>query len=73
MSIIGIEPELEAPLSVISKNVDSGKYLQNNEGDNVFIGKGLADELNMKAGDKFTLIGRDAHNQMRKPISRVRS
>jgi lipoprotein-releasing system permease protein len=46
--------------------VDSGKYLQNNEGDNVFIGKGLADELNMKAGDKFTLIGRDAHNQMRK-------
>jgi ABC-type lipoprotein release transport system permease subunit len=66
VSIIGIEPELEAPLSVISKNVDSGKYLQNNEGDNVFIGKGLADELNMKAGDKFTLIGRDAHNQMRK-------
>jgi ABC-type lipoprotein release transport system permease subunit len=66
VSIIGIEPELEAPLSVISKNVDSGKYLQNNEGENVFIGKGLADELNVKAGDKFTLIGRDAHNQMRK-------
>jgi putative ABC transport system permease protein len=66
VSIIGIEPELEAPLSVISKNLESGQYLQNSEGDNVFIGKGLADDLNVQVGDKFTLIGRDAHNQMRK-------
>jgi ABC-type lipoprotein release transport system permease subunit len=66
VSIIGIEPELEAPLSVISKNLESGQYLQNSEGDNVYIGKGLADDLNVQVGDKFTLIGRDAHNQMRK-------
>lgn len=66
VSIIGIEPDLEAPLSVISKNLESGQYLQNSEGDNVFIGKGLADDLNVQVGDKFTLIGRDAHNQMRK-------
>jgi putative ABC transport system permease protein len=66
VSIIGIEPQLEAPLSVISKNLESGQYLQNGEGDNVFIGKGLADALNVQTGDKFTLIGRDAHNQMRK-------
>jgi ABC-type lipoprotein release transport system permease subunit len=66
VSIIGIEPELEAPLSVISKNLESGQYLQNSEGDNVFIGKGLADDLNVQVGDKFILIGRDVHNQMRK-------
>ncbi len=66
VSIIGIEPELEAPLSVLSKNVVSGKYIQSDDGDLVFIGKGLADELNVAEGEKFTLIGRDAHNQMRK-------
>ena len=66
VSIIGIEPELEAPLSVLSKNVVSGKYLHSDDGDLVFIGKGLADELDVQEGEKFTLIGRDAHNQMRK-------
>ncbi len=66
VSIIGIEPELEAPLSVLSKNVFSGEYLQSDDRDLVFIGKGLADELNVQTGEKFTLIGRDAHNQMRK-------
>jgi ABC-type lipoprotein release transport system permease subunit len=66
VSIIGIEPDLEAPLSVLSKNVVSGKYLESGEVDSVFIGKGLADELNVKSGEKFTLIGRDVHNQMRK-------
>jgi putative ABC transport system permease protein len=66
VSIVGIEPELEAPLSVISKNIVSGEYLQNSVGDSVFIGKGLADAMNVQTGDKFTLIGRDSHNQMRK-------
>jgi len=66
VSIVGIEPELEAPLSVLSKNVVSGKYTQSGDGDLVFIGKGLADELNVATGEKFTLIGRDSHNQMRK-------
>jgi|WetSurMetagenome_2_1015567.scaffolds.fasta_scaffold05160_4 ABC-type lipoprotein release transport system permease subunit len=66
VSIIGIEPELEAPLSVLSKNVVSGKYLESGDGDSVFIGKGLADELNVQVGEKFTLVGRDAHNQVRK-------
>ena len=66
VSIIGIEPELEAPLSVLSQNIESGVYLNANTADSVFIGKGLADLLGVQVGDKFTLIGRDAHNQMRK-------
>lgn len=66
VSIIGIEPELEAPLSVLSKNVESGEYLKSSDGDVVFIGRGMADELGIEVGDKFTLIGRDVHNQMRK-------
>ncbi len=31
----------------------------------VFIGKGLADAMDVKVGDRFTLAGRATHGQMR--------
>jgi ABC-type lipoprotein release transport system permease subunit len=65
VSIIAIEPAQEAPLSLIAKHVPEGRFLNASDGDNVLIGRGLATLMNVKVGDKFTLVGRSTHNQMR--------
>jgi ABC-type lipoprotein release transport system permease subunit len=65
VSIIAIEPAQEAPLSLIAKHVGEGRFLNASDGDNVLIGRGLALLMNVKVGDKFTLVGRSTHNQMR--------
>lgn len=65
VSITAIEPEAEAPVSLIAQHVTSGSYLTAGDQDVVLIGKGLADAMNVKVGDRFSLAGRAAHNQMR--------
>ncbi len=65
MSIIGIEPEAEAPVSVIASHIDQGRFLTSSDQDSVLIGKGLADVMGLKVGDRFTLVGSDIHKQNR--------
>src|ERR1700690_544525 len=65
MSIIGIEPEVEAPISLIAAHIAAGRYLTANDTDSALIGKGLADVMQLKVGDRFTLVGSDIHKQNR--------
>lgn len=65
MSIIGIEPQAEAPVSLIAEHVVDGRYLQTNDQDSVLVGKGLADALALKVGDRVTMVGSDIHKQNR--------
>jgi len=65
MSIIGIEPEVEAPVSLIAAHISAGRYLTANDTDSALIGKGLADVMQLKVGDRFTLVGSDIHKQNR--------
>jgi ABC-type lipoprotein release transport system permease subunit len=65
VSIIGIEPDKELPVSLPAQNVVSGRYLEASDLDQVFIGKGLADAMSVVVGDRITLVGRAAHQQMR--------
>jgi ABC-type lipoprotein release transport system permease subunit len=65
VSIIGIEPEAEAPISLMAQNISNGSYLKSDDRDIVFIGKGLADAMSLKVGDAFTMTGEELHNQMR--------
>jgi ABC-type lipoprotein release transport system permease subunit len=65
LSIVGIEPEKEQPVSLLSQHVVSGKYLSASDQDVVFIGKGLADAMEVKVGDRFTLAGSATHGQLR--------
>lgn len=65
VSIVAIEPEQEAPNSLIAKHVADGRFLNSKDGDNVLIGRGLAVLLNAKVGDRITLVGRSTHDQMR--------
>lgn len=65
VNIVGIEPEQESQISLLAKNIAAGRYLTSSDQDQVFIGKGLADAMEIGVGDRFALAGRATHNQMR--------
>ena len=65
VSIVGIEPEKELPVSLVGQNVSAGRYLTAADQDVIFIGKGLADAMSVTVGDRITLAGRATHQQMR--------
>ncbi len=65
ISIVGVEPEEELPVSLVAQNVAEGRYLQTGDLDAVFIGKGLADAMDVAVGDRITVVGRAMHEQMR--------
>ncbi len=65
VTIAGIEPEKELTVSLVGQNVSAGRYLTDGDRDMIFIGQGLAKAMGVTAGDRITLAGRAAHNQMR--------
>jgi ABC-type lipoprotein release transport system permease subunit len=65
VSIIGIQPEQELPVNLAAQHVIAGRYLKTDDADVVFIGKGLADAMEVTVGDRITLVGRSTHQQMR--------
>jgi ABC-type lipoprotein release transport system permease subunit len=65
MSIIGIEPEAEAPVSLIAEHIVEGRYLEAADEDSILIGRGLADALSLEIGDRLTMVGSDLHKQNR--------
>src|SRR5512133_2784285 len=65
MTIIGIEPEAEAPVSLIAEHIVEGRYVEPTDEDSVLIGKGLAEALVLKVGDRLTMVGSDIHKQNR--------
>jgi ABC-type lipoprotein release transport system permease subunit len=65
VEITGIQPEQELPVNLAAQHVIAGRYLTANDGDVIFIGKGLADAMDATVGDRITLVGRSTHQQMR--------
>jgi len=65
VSITGVEPEKELPVSLVGQKVVEGRYLTADDRDVVYIGKGLATAMGVGVGDRFTLAGRATHDQMR--------
>jgi len=65
VSITGLEPALEAALSIQAENISVGRYLLPEDGDAIVIGRGLAELLNVNVGDRVTLIGRRKNEAMR--------
>src|SRR5512146_1024099 len=63
VGITGIEPEKEQSANLIAQHVTAGRYLTAADQDAVFIGKGLADAMDVSVGDRFTLAGRATHQQ----------
>jgi len=65
VSITGIEPEKELQVNIIGQYVTDGRNLASDDGDNILIGKGLADAMNVAVGDRITMVGRSQHKEMR--------
>jgi ABC-type lipoprotein release transport system permease subunit len=65
VSIVGLEPEKELPVNLVAQHVAAGRFLETGDQDLVYIGKGLADEMEVNVEDRITLVGRGAHQQMR--------
>lgn len=65
LTIIGFEPEAEAKVNLASQYLSEGRYLTADDGDVVYIGKGLADEMGVTIGDRISLSGQSTHQQMR--------
>jgi ABC-type lipoprotein release transport system permease subunit len=65
VGIIGIEPEKEVKVNIIGQNVKEGRNLTSDDLDSVLIGKGLADAMGVKVGDRITMVGSSQHEQMR--------
>jgi len=65
ISIIGIEPEAEQPVSLIASHIADGRWLTGKDQDSILIGRGLADVMSLKVGDRFTMVGSDVHKENR--------
>ncbi|MBT3188692.1 MAG: ABC transporter permease [Anaerolineae bacterium] len=68
VSIFGIEPEKEAPLNPIFQEefLLDGRLLKGDDEDVVFIGKGLADAMEVGVGDRVSMSGKSTNDEMRK-------
>ncbi len=65
ISIIGIEPEAEASVSLVAEHIAEGRWLEGADQDMLLIGRGLADVMGLKVGDRVTMVGSDMHKQNR--------
>jgi ABC-type lipoprotein release transport system permease subunit len=66
VAITAIEPEKEVDVNLAAQNVIAGRYLASDDKDMIFIGKGLADAMSVQVGDRITMTGQAAHQQMRR-------
>jgi ABC-type lipoprotein release transport system permease subunit len=71
MTIIGVDPDAEAPVSLIAEHIVEGRYLEPTDEDSILIGRGLADALAIEVGDRITMVGSDVHKQNRQRTMRV--
>lgn len=65
VNITAIEPQLEAPISLVADNIVDGRFLMPNDGDNIVIGRALAEHLKVSVDDRISLLGRREDGSMR--------
>jgi ABC-type lipoprotein release transport system permease subunit len=65
VSITAIEPESEASVSLVAENITQGRFLTSDDGDNILIGKEMANLLNVGVGDRIVLLGKRKDESMR--------
>jgi len=66
VGITAIEPEGEQEVNLALQNIAAGRALASDDGDEVLIGRGLAEAMAVDVGDRITLTGRATHEQMRR-------
>lgn len=64
ITLMGIDPEHEAPLSFIASSISAGNYLESPDDDGLIIGKKLAEELDTELGKRVVLMSQDPENNI---------
>ena len=65
LTITGLQPSVEAPISLIAENIVAGRFLQDDDEDMILIGAGMAKELGVGVGDRITLAGKRKNESIR--------
>jgi len=65
VTITGVQPSIEAPISLIAESIVAGRFLQDDDEDTIVVGKGLTDVLEVGVGDRIMLIGKRKNESMR--------
>jgi len=63
-TLVGIEPEKEAPLSFIGKAVTQGRYLETHDKNKILVGRAFLKKFNTKIGNKLILMSQDTENEI---------
>ncbi len=66
VNITAVEPLVEAPISLVAEHIVAGRFLSGDDGDNILIGRALADHLKVGVGDRVSLLGRREDGSMRR-------
>ncbi len=65
VSITAIQPANETAVSLVAENISEGRFLTADDGDNILIGREMANLLNVTVGDRITLVGKRKDESMR--------
>jgi ABC-type lipoprotein release transport system permease subunit len=65
VSITAIEPENEAPVSLVAENIVAGRFITGDDRDSILIGQEMANLLNVSVGDRIVLLGKRKDQSMR--------
>ncbi len=64
IQITGVEPKFEQQHSAIAKKIIQGHYLSPNSSNEIVMGKTLANNLKVKAGEQITFLGTDKQGSL---------
>jgi ABC-type lipoprotein release transport system permease subunit len=71
VTLVGIDPEAEAPVSFIGTAVTEGRYLAGNDRRGIVVGRALADTFGTGIGKKLVLMSRDTTGEIASRAFRI--
>lgn len=64
VTIMGVDPNAERKVGIVSSSLVEGRFLSDDETNEIVIGAELADRLNARLGEKVVLMANDVHNEI---------
>ena len=70
-TVLGVEPSIEAKMSMLARHMVSGRYLEDSDEARVVVGTKLAERLHLAEGKKLVLTTNDASGALTEELFRV--
>lgn len=69
--VMGVEPHREVELSEIDREISLGRWMKDVAQGEAVLGRGLAEELEVKLGEEVILVGQDSYGGVAQGVYRV--